>query len=217
MGVPLGRRGHLHLRPVEDARARCTRSTRRRPRSAARSTSVTCSRTRTPTPSPASSACAGREVFYPMGWDDNGVPTERRVQNYFGVRCDPSLPYDADVRPAGEAGQAGDPDQPAELRRAVRPARGRGRAEVRGALAHARPVGRLGDDLHHHRRAGAPGVAARVPADARPRRGLPVGGADALGRRLPHGGVAGGARRPRAAGRVPRGALRAAPTATPTS
>jgi len=37
----------------------------------------------------------GREVFYPMGWDDNGLPTERRVQNYFGVRCDPSIPYDA--------------------------------------------------------------------------------------------------------------------------
>ena len=36
----------------------------------------------------------GKEVFYPMGWDDNGLPTERRVQNYFGVRCDPSLPYD---------------------------------------------------------------------------------------------------------------------------
>jgi valyl-tRNA synthetase len=36
----------------------------------------------------------GREVFYPIGWDDNGLPTERRVQNYFGVRCDPSLPYD---------------------------------------------------------------------------------------------------------------------------
>jgi valyl-tRNA synthetase len=35
----------------------------------------------------------GMEVFYPMGWDDNGLPTERRVQNYFGVRCDPSLPY----------------------------------------------------------------------------------------------------------------------------
>lgn len=34
----------------------------------------------------------GAEVFYPMGWDDNGLPTERRVQNYFGVRCDPSLP-----------------------------------------------------------------------------------------------------------------------------
>ncbi|MFC0110232.1 valine--tRNA ligase [Kibdelosporangium aridum] len=36
----------------------------------------------------------GKHVFYPMGWDDNGLPTERRVQNYFGVRCDPSLPYD---------------------------------------------------------------------------------------------------------------------------
>lgn len=35
----------------------------------------------------------GYEVFYPMGWDDNGLPTERRVQNYFGVRCEPSLPY----------------------------------------------------------------------------------------------------------------------------
>jgi valyl-tRNA synthetase len=36
----------------------------------------------------------GFEVFYPIGWDDNGLPTERRVQNYFAVRCDPSLPYD---------------------------------------------------------------------------------------------------------------------------
>jgi valyl-tRNA synthetase len=41
----------------------------------------------------------GKEVFYPMGWDDNGLPTERRVQNYFGVRCDPSLPYEADFTP----------------------------------------------------------------------------------------------------------------------
>ncbi len=41
----------------------------------------------------------GRELFYPMGWDDNGLPTERRVQNYFGVRCDPSLPYDPDFEP----------------------------------------------------------------------------------------------------------------------
>ena len=41
----------------------------------------------------------GHQVFYPMGWDDNGLPTERRVQNYFGVRCDPSLPYDPDYVP----------------------------------------------------------------------------------------------------------------------
>ncbi|GIH60704.1 valine--tRNA ligase [Microbispora siamensis] len=41
----------------------------------------------------------GREVFYPMGWDDNGLPTERRVQNHFGVRCDPSMPYDPAFTP----------------------------------------------------------------------------------------------------------------------
>jgi valyl-tRNA synthetase len=40
----------------------------------------------------------GKAVFYPMGWDDNGLPTERRVQNYYGVRCDPSLPYDPDFK-----------------------------------------------------------------------------------------------------------------------
>ncbi len=44
----------------------------------------------------------GKRVFYPMGWDDNGLPTERRVQNYYGVRCDPSLPYDADFTPPAE-------------------------------------------------------------------------------------------------------------------
>ncbi len=47
---------------------------------------------------------AGREVFYPMGWDDNGLPTERRVQNYYGVVCDPSLPYDADFSAPADAG-----------------------------------------------------------------------------------------------------------------
>ncbi|SEA85800.1 valine--tRNA ligase [Leifsonia sp. 21MFCrub1.1] len=46
----------------------------------------------------------GRKVFYPMGWDDNGLPTERRVQNYYGVRCDPSLPYEPDFEPPFEGG-----------------------------------------------------------------------------------------------------------------
>ena len=46
----------------------------------------------------------GKEVYYPMGWDDNGLPTERRVQNFFGVRCDPSLPYDANFVPPFEGG-----------------------------------------------------------------------------------------------------------------
>jgi valyl-tRNA synthetase len=36
----------------------------------------------------------GKNVFYPMGWDDNGLPTERRVQNYFHVRCDTATPYE---------------------------------------------------------------------------------------------------------------------------
>lgn len=41
----------------------------------------------------------GMEVFYPMGWDDNGLPTERRVQNHYGVKCDPSLAYDETFTP----------------------------------------------------------------------------------------------------------------------
>jgi valyl-tRNA synthetase len=47
---------------------------------------------------------AGSEVFYPMGWDDNGLPTERRVQNYFGVRCDPTLAYVSDFDVPNDAG-----------------------------------------------------------------------------------------------------------------
>ena len=46
----------------------------------------------------------GKEVYYPMGWDDNGLPTERRVQNFFGVRCDPTLPYIENFVPPFEGG-----------------------------------------------------------------------------------------------------------------
>ncbi len=46
----------------------------------------------------------GKEVYYPMGWDDNGLPTERRVQNFYGVRCDPSLAYVNDFKPPFEGG-----------------------------------------------------------------------------------------------------------------
>ncbi len=47
----------------------------------------------------------GKSIFYPMGWDDNGLPTERRVQNYYGVRCDPTLPYDAGFTPPLHGGE----------------------------------------------------------------------------------------------------------------
>ncbi len=46
----------------------------------------------------------GRQVFYPIGWDDNGLPTERRVQNYYHVRCDPTLPYDPGFSPPASNG-----------------------------------------------------------------------------------------------------------------
>src|SRR2546427_3807577 len=51
----------------------------------------------------------GKAVFYPMGWDDNGLPTERRVQNYYGVRCDPSLPYDSSFAPPDLSAGSGSP------------------------------------------------------------------------------------------------------------
>jgi valyl-tRNA synthetase len=63
----------------------------------------------------------GREVFYPMGWDDNGLPTERRVQNHYGVRCDPSVPYDPgflERLPVGSDGSSPeDPKEPVSISR----------------------------------------------------------------------------------------------------
>ena len=40
----------------------------------------------------------GKNLFFPIGWDDNGLATERRVQNYFNIKCDPKLPYDPKFR-----------------------------------------------------------------------------------------------------------------------
>ena len=86
----------------------------------------------------------GKAVFYPMGWDDNGLPTERRVQNYFGVRCDPSLPYDPDFTPPEKP----DPKRQVPISRPnfvelCEQLVERGREGLRGAVAHARPLGRL--------------------------------------------------------------------------
>ena len=113
------------------------------------------------------SACAARASSTRMGWDDNGLPTERRVQNFYGVRCDPSLPYDADYaavrgwrrkspRPADQQ-----PDLPPQLHRALRAPHRRGREAVRGPLARARPVASTG------RRATAPSATEAQVASQR--------------------------------------------------
>ena len=63
----------------------------------------------------------GKEVFYPMGWDDNGLPTERRVQNFFGVRCDPSLPYVPNFTPPDPSTGSGSPRASSRGEKAVTP------------------------------------------------------------------------------------------------
>ncbi|MGI5950315.1 MAG: valine--tRNA ligase [Brooklawnia sp.] len=55
----------------------------------------------------------GKQVFYPMGWDDNGLPTERRVQNFYGVRCDPSVTYVPGYTPPAKP----DPKRPEPISR----------------------------------------------------------------------------------------------------
>ena len=47
----------------------------------------------------------GKNIAYPMGWDDNGLPTERRVQNLLGVRCNPHVPFDPDWKPDFDGGR----------------------------------------------------------------------------------------------------------------
>ena len=153
----------------------------------------------------------GKEVFYPMGWDDNGLPTERRVQNYFGVRCDPSLPYDADFTP---------PEKPDPKRQV--PISRPNFVELCEQLVVEdekvfeslwRTLGLSVDWEQTYTTIGpaaADGVPARLPAQLRPRRGLPAGGADAVGRHLPdrrRAGRARGAGVPRRLppGRLPRG------------
>ncbi len=47
----------------------------------------------------------GRNIAYPMGWDDNGLPTERRVENLIKIRPNPRLPYDPDWKPRRDTGK----------------------------------------------------------------------------------------------------------------
>ena len=105
-----------------------------------------------------------RTVFYPMGWDDNGLPTERRVQNYFRVRCDPSLPYEPTFEPPEKPGK-----QPVRvsrpnfielcLRLTVEDEKA-----FEALWRQPRPLGRLVDEVLDHRRA-VPRVAQLCSCD----------------------------------------------------
>src|SRR5215471_10487005 len=61
----------------------------------------------------------GDTIFYPMGWDDNGLPTERRVQNIYNVRADPYVPWqpDLDITPVPDGIKAKDLPEPATISR----------------------------------------------------------------------------------------------------
>ena len=151
----------------------------------------------------------GKAVFYPMGWDDNGLPTERRVQNYFGVRCDPSLPYDPAFAPPDKPGK-----QPIPVSRP-------NFIELCARLTAEDE--KVFEDLWRYLGLSVDWSMTYATIDRRAqrvsqlsflrllRRGprLPARGADAVGRRLPHGGRAGGARGSRAAGRLPPDPVRA--------
>src|SRR5437773_8890854 len=63
----------------------------------------------------------GKAVYYPMGWDDNGLPTERRVQNVYGVSCDPSLPYEPNFTPPEAADPSSGSGSPRAKSRAETP------------------------------------------------------------------------------------------------
>ena len=121
----------------------------------------------------------------------------------------PEPPVRRRLHAAREAGrQEAGPDQPTQLRRALRAPGGAGRGDLRVALAHARALRRLEAALHDHRAQGPDGQPARLPAQLRPGRGLPPGGADPLGRHLPDRRGAGrarvpGVRRPLPPGRLP--------------
>ena len=158
----------------------------------------------------------GKAVFYPIGWDDNGLATERRVQNFYGVRCDPSQPYDADFAAAvprrRAEGPPGDPDLAAELRRAVPRADGHRRGRRSRTLF--RRLGLSVDwslHLHDDRRRQPAHQPAGVPPQPRPRRGLQRRGADGVGRRRPHRRGPGRDRGPRAARRLPPASPSTAP------
>ena len=150
----------------------------------------------------------GFAVCYPMGWDDNGLPTERRVQNYYGVRCDPSLPYEPGFEPPASPGK-----QPISVSRPnFIELCARLTEQDEQVFEHLWKYLGLSVDWSMTyatigKRAPAD-FAAGIPSPAREGAGVPARGADAVGRGLPDGRRAGRTRGPRHAGRVSQDPLR---------
>ena len=196
-----GRRG-LPLRPLRRQATASTPSTRRRPPSAGRCTSGTCFPTPTPTSSRATSACAAAPCS--IRWAGTTTACRPSGASRTTTAC-------AAIRRCRTTRRSRAPATPAKQPIAIsRP----NFVELCATLTaedekafervwrHLGSVGRLGPDLRDDRPPGAPRVAARVSPSARARRGVPAGGADAVGRGFPHRGRPGRARRSGNARRV---------------
>ncbi len=154
----------------------------------------------------------GKNVFYPMGWDDNGLPTERRVQNYYHVRCEAHAPYEPglDVAMADDAGRKHPPRRVSranfiELCLAL---------TAEDEKAFKALWQRLGLSVDwaprvlHDQRGEPPGGPVELPRSPPQGAGLPGRGAHPVGRGLPDRGGAGRGRGPPAEGGLPPRAVR---------
>ena len=164
----LGRAGHLHLRPHRRPATRCIRSTRRRRRCRARSTpGHVCSFTHTDTIA-RYQRMQGKEVFYPMGWDDNGLNVERRVQMLTATSsATPRSPTTPTSRPRSPTPRASCPRtrsaSPAPTSSSC--AKRSSRRWSRSTTSCGATVGLSVDwdaDLHHHRPGRDPHLARRA-------------------------------------------------------
>ena len=202
-------RGHLRVRPRGGPTGPRRDLLDRHPaahRVAGRCTSGTSSATRTPTHRPLP-ADAGQRSSTRWGGTTTACPPSGGSQNYYGVRCDPTLPYDPEFsrRRDDARGKAAD-KTPSRGRNFVElcdelTTRTRRRSRRCGDGSASRSTGRcsyqtIDDRSRSH-------GAAGVPAQPGPRRGVPGRGAEPLGRHLPHRGLAGRARGPRLPRRLP--------------
>ena len=198
---------------TKQAGERPSSSTRRRPRSRDRCTWATSSATRQTDVLARHQRMRGGTSFYPMGWDDNGLPTERRVQNYFHVRCEP--------RCAVRAGPRAWP-RPTTSGARARRARSRAGTSSSSASPSRREDEKAFKTLWQRLGLSVDWSLEYSTISDRSRRlaqlsfldllpqgpGLQRRGAHDVGRGLPHRGGPGRGRGPAAEGRLPRHPLR---------